>query len=142
MKLLDVNLLLYAYHASSPQHHAAKQWLQEALSAPAPVCLSWQTTTAFTRISMSPRVFERPLSTPECVDIVNGWLAVPSVRVLTPGQRHWEVFSDLLLHAQCRGPLVMDAHLAALAVEHGATLYTTDRDFTRFRGLAVVNPLS
>jgi len=142
VKLLDVNLLLYAYHASSAQHHEAKQWLQEAFSAPAPVCLSWQTMTAFIRISTSSRIFDRPLSVSRCIDIVNSWLAVPSVRVLTASERHWEILSGLLSHAQCRGPLVMDAHLAALALEHGATLYTTDRDFLRFQDLPIVNPLS
>lgn len=141
MKLLDANLLLYAYHASSTQHRAAKQWIEAAFSEPAPVCLCWQTVTAFVRISTAARIFDAPFSAAQCVAIVDSWLAVPSVRMLTPGERHWEILGSLLARAQCRGPLVMDAHLAALALEHGATLYTTDQDFTRFEGLSIVNPI-
>lgn len=141
MKLLDANLFLYAYHSSSVHHRAAKQWIEEAFSEAAPVCLSWQTVTAFIRISTAARVFDAPFSITQCIEIVNSWLAVPSVRMLTPGERHWEILGKLLAGAQCRGPLVMDAHLAALALEHGAALYTTDKDFTRFEGLRIVNPL-
>ena len=79
---------------------------------------------------------------PEAVAIVNEWLAQPNVGILEPGERHWAILSDLLSSAQVRGPLVADAHLAALAIEHGATLSTNDRDFSRFSGLRVLYPLS
>ena len=77
----------------------------------------------------------------DCVSSLLEWLAVPSVTVLGPGERHWEIFAELLQDFQCRGQLVMDVHLAALAIEHGASLYTTDKDFGRFDQVQVVNPL-
>lgn len=95
---------------------------------------------AFLRISTSPRVFEQPLSMEEAKKIVESWLAAPAVGLLEPGDVYWEILRGLLLSAQVSGPLVMDAALAALALEHGATLCTTDRDFSRFEGLRILNP--
>lgn len=141
MILVDANLLIYAYDGSSPSHEAARTWLEEAVSGYEPVGLAWQTVLAFLRIVTHPRVFERPLLIDEAVAIVSTWLGQPSVRLLQPTDRHWTLLSRLLPHAQARGPLVMDAHLAALAIEHGATLHTTDRDFRRFSDLRVVHPL-
>ncbi len=141
MILIDSNLLLYAYDTSSRQHRPARRWLEEVLSQVEPVCLTWQTLLAFLRISTHGRVFERPLHVQEAVDIVSSWLEQPPVRLLQPSERHWPILSELLPDAQARGPLVMDAHLAALAIEHGATLCTTDRDFSRFPGLRVAYPL-
>ena len=142
MRLVDANLLLHAYHPSSDHHKAAKDWLEGALSSATPFCLAWQTITAFIRISTSSRVFGAPFTTRESVGIVREWLAVPSVVVLGPGERHWRIFAELLENFQCRGQLVIDAHLAALAIEHGASLYTTDKDFNRFDQLEAVNPLA
>ena len=141
MILVDANLLIYAYDSSSPSHGLARGWLEEALSGFDPVCLSWQTILAFLRIITHSRVFERPLLAHEAVATVDSWLEQPAVRLLEPGERHWQILKRLLPEAQARGPLVMDAHLAALAIEHGATLCSSDRDFSRFRGLRVVNPL-
>ena len=142
MILADANLLLYAYDASSPWHRRARAWLEAAL-AEAPVFgLSWQTITAFLRISTSPRAYRHPFSPAEAAAIVAGWLEVEPVRILRPGERHWAIFSRFLTDGQARGPLVMDAHLAALAVEHGAVLHTTDLDFSRFPGLKRINPLA
>ena len=94
MRLVDANLLLHAYHPSTDRHKAAKVWLEDALSSAAPFYLSWQTITAFIRISTSSRVFEAPFTTRESVAIVSEWLAVPSVTVLAPGERHWEIFAE------------------------------------------------
>lgn len=141
MILVDANLLLYAYHPRAEQHERARAWLEKALSGPEPVGLSWLTILAFLRLSTSPRVFERPLSAPEAEKIVSSWLAEPTVMVVGPGERHWEILRTLLLDAQVTGPLVSDAALAALALEHGATLKTTDRDFARFPGLRWENPI-
>ncbi len=141
MILIDANLLLYAYDSSSPHHERAQQWLSRVLSRPEPVSLAWVTVLAFLRIATNPRAFENPLSISAAVGIVSEWLARPMVRIISPGTRHWEIFAELLLLSQSRGPLVMDAHLAALALEHGLVVYTNDRDFTRFPRLRTVNPL-
>jgi toxin-antitoxin system PIN domain toxin len=139
--LLDANLLLYAYHAKSPQHAPARKWLEESLSGSEPVGLCWQTVLAFVRISTNHRVFERPLAAAEAGAIVSAWLALPVVVMLAPGERYWGILNGLLTSAQVAGPLVTDAALAALAIEHGTTLCTTDRDFSRFPGLKTLNPL-
>ncbi len=96
---------------------------------------------AFLRITTNPRVYQNPFSLLDAISIVNDWITHPSVEIIQPGKRHWFILSKLLPNAQAKGPLVMDAHLAALAIEHGATLYSTDKDFTRFSGLKLINPL-
>jgi toxin-antitoxin system PIN domain toxin len=82
-----------------------------------------------------------PFSMEEASAVVDQLLAQPALTVVQPGPRHWAILRRLLIESQARGPLAMDAHLAALALEHGATMYTTDRDFARFAGLQVVNPI-
>ena len=141
MTLVDANLLLYAYDPSSPHHHAARNWLESTLSGREPVGLPWMTLLAFVRISTSPRPLEHPLSLTEAAAIIADWLDRPTVTLLNPGDRHWEILRGLMIKGQAHGPLIMDAHLAALAIEHGATLATTDRDFARFPGLEFFNPL-
>lgn len=141
MILTDANLLLYAYNHDAAEHDAARQWLEEQLTAPDLFCFSWQTITAFLRISTNARAFAQPLIIAEATAIVAEWLERPQVVILTPGERHWEILNDLLVTGQASGPLVMDAHLAALSIEHGCILATTDRDFARFPGLQVINPL-
>jgi hypothetical protein len=139
--LIDTNLLLYAYHPRASQHAASRAWLEATLSGNQLVRFTWLTLWGFLRIATNPRVFERPLSAPEAQGVVASWLACPCAGVLEPGDRHWQLLGDLVRDAQATGPLVMDAALAAIAVEHGATLYTTDRDFSRFAGLSFKNPL-
>ncbi len=142
MILADANLLLYAYDEASPHHAGARSWLERSLSTTGDLFgLSWQTITAFIRIVTNPRAFSNPMSIEEAVSIISDLLAHPAVVILTPGERHWAIFRGYLIEGQAFGPLAMDAHMAALAVEHGAILCTTDRDFTRFRGLKVLDPL-
>jgi hypothetical protein len=141
MILVDANLLLYAYHQRAEQHERARAWLEAALSGLEPVGLAWSTILAFLRIATSPRVFERPLSAAEAEAIVSSWLDEPAVVLVDPGARYWEILRTLLVDAQVTGSLVPDAALAALAIEQGATLATTDRDFLRFRGLRLEDPL-
>ncbi|PYS35739.1 MAG: hypothetical protein DMF75_02815 [Acidobacteria bacterium] len=141
MMLIDANLLLYAYNTSSEHHEAAKRWLQEVLSQPEPIRLSWLTILAFLRISTTPRIFPRPLTVKEALTSVSEWLSLPNLHTLNPTERHFEILSKILPAGQASGPLVMDGDLAALAIEHGAVLCTTDRDFARFPGLRFVNPL-
>jgi uncharacterized protein len=140
--LIDANLLLYAYHPRAEQHEKSRAWLEAALSGPGLVGFAWLTLWAFLRIATSPRVFERPLSASEAGEAVTSWLAQPAVHILEPGEAHWDILRRLARESQTTGPLVMDAVLAAIALEHGATLYTTDRDFSRFSGLNWINPLA
>jgi toxin-antitoxin system PIN domain toxin len=141
MILIDANLLLYAYDPSSPHHPAARDWLEATFSTPEPVGLAWMTLLAFLRIGTSPRPLENPLSVDEAAALVADWLERPMVTLLNPGERHWQTLCDMMAKGQARGHLIMDAHLAALAIEHGATLATCDRDFALFPGLKFFNPL-
>jgi uncharacterized protein len=141
MILIDANLLLYAYHPRATQHAASREWLERVLSGSRLVRFSWLTLWAFLRISTNPRVFARPLSAAEAVSAVSSWLAQPAAGILDPGERHWEILGRFMNDGQAAGALVMDAALAALAIEHGAVLHTTDRDFSRFPGLEWTNPL-
>jgi hypothetical protein len=140
--LIDTNLLLYAYDTASPEHSSSKRWIESVFSGESPVLLPWQVILAFLRISTNPRAMESPLSRKAATSIVREWLDRRQVKIVEPGDRHWEILCDLIESAQATGPLVMDAHLAALAIENGATLCSADRDFTRFDGLDWRNPLA
>ena len=141
MILVDANLLLYAYHSGSPKHAASRRWLESVLSGTELVRFAWVTLWAFLRIATHPRVFERPLAIADAQAAISSWLEQPVVGIVDPGERHWSILQGLIDDGQTVGALVMDAALAALAIEHGATLCTTDRDFSRFRGLTWANPL-
>ena len=141
MILVDANVLLYAYDGSSPRHEPARRWVETAFSGDEAVGLPVVTLVAFIRIATNPAVYRRPLSPTRAIEIVQEWLARPNVSVVNPSERHWPLLADLATSGQARGPLVVDAHLAALAIEHGATLATTDRDFARFPGLRSFDPL-
>jgi hypothetical protein len=142
MKLIDANLILYAEDSLSAHHDAAREWWDAQLSGAAPVGLSWQTLTAFLRIATNPRLHRRPLTTAEAAGKVDGWLLQPCVRVLAPGAAHWPTLRKLLRATKASGNLVSDAHLAALAIEHDATLCSNDGDFGHFPGLRWENPLA
>ncbi|MFN2469062.1 MAG: type II toxin-antitoxin system VapC family toxin [Gaiellaceae bacterium] len=141
MKLTDVNLLLYAVDESAPRHEAARDWLESALSGPETFALTWTVILAFLRLSTNPRVFEAPMHPDEALDLVDSWLAQPAVTVVHPTDRHAALLRDLLGPLGAAGNLTTDAHLAALALEHGAELCSADADFSRFPGLRWVNPL-
>lgn len=142
MILVDANLLLYAYDPRAAEHEPSKRWLEALLSGQPLVRFAWLSLWAFLRISTNPRVFERPLTVTEAQAAVAAWLAQPVAGILEPGERHWDILRALTGHGQTSGPLIMDAALAAIAIEHGATLCTTDRDFARFDGLRWENPLA
>jgi len=141
MILIDANLLLYAYDSSSVHHEKAGIWLEKILSEPEPVRVAWVTILAFLRISTNRKIFENPFTISEATSVVQQLLEHPVVDLLHPTERHWTILSKLLEDGQANGPLVMDAHLAALAIEHGAKLYTTDKDFSRFDDVQMFNPL-
>ena len=142
MILIDANLLLYAYDPRATEHERSRQWLEQTLSGSELVRFTSVTLWAFLRIATNPRVFEHPLTVTEALEAVTSWLAQPIAAVVDPGERHWDVLRDVAREGQASGPMVMDAVLAAIAIEPGATLYTTDRDFARFPGLAWKNPLT
>jgi toxin-antitoxin system PIN domain toxin len=139
--LLDANILLYAYDSRSPRHEVARAWFEVQLNGTAPVLFSWHTLTAFLRIATNPRAVFTPMSIAEASDCVDAWLARSVARVVQPTARHWLVLRRLLVEAQAPATLVPDAHLAALAIEHGALLCSTDQDFARFPGLRWQDPL-
>lgn len=142
MKLVDVNLLLYASNSDSPHYRAARIWLEAALSDEEPVGLAWVVILGFLRVSTNPRVFERPLTADQAMEVVAGWLSLPNVRRIAPGDEHWRILHSLLKESGTAGNLTTDAHLAALAIEHGCELHSTDTDFGRFRHLRWRNPLA
>ena len=141
MKLVDANLLLYATDARSPRHVAARSWLERQMSGNETIALAWVVLLAFMRLSTHPQVFARPLSAARAFDVVSQWLSQPCAVVVHPGDRHAAVMRELLSPLGTAGNLVNDAHLAALAIEHGAELSSCDTDFSRFSGLRWSNPL-
>ena len=141
MILVDANLLLYAYDSESPHHEASRQWLETEFSSGRPVGFGLVTLLAFVRIASDRRIYTRPLTPAAGCLLINEWLSQPNVRLLQPGPRSWTLLSELCEEGQAKGAIVMDAHLAALALEHGASIATTDRDFMRFPEVEIVNPV-
>ncbi|RBM16431.1 VapC toxin family PIN domain ribonuclease [Prauserella sp. PE36] len=137
MKIVDANVLLYAVNSDVPQHRAAREWLDEALSGEETVGFSWIVLLAFLRISTHPGIFPRPLSQDTAFDTVEAWLSQPGAVLVEPTTRHAGVLRGLLGKAGTAGNLVNDAHLAATAAQHGAEVVSFDADFTRFDGVRV-----
>jgi toxin-antitoxin system PIN domain toxin len=142
VKLADVNLLLYAYDSRSPRHSPARHWLEQALSGAETVGLAWNVLLGFIRLSTRPAVVEHPFSVEEAIGLVESWLAQPCTTMVHPTERHAVLLRELLAPLGTAGNLTSDAHLAALAIEHGATLCSCDVDFSRFAGLRWVDPLA
>ena len=138
----DANLLLYAYDSNSDQQLSAGLWLQQILSGPDTVGLSWISIGAFLRIATNSRLGRSQIPMSSAIGIVDEWLAMRAVRLIVPGEGHWTILKEMLIAGRVQGPVTTDAQLAALTIEHGAILHTADRDFARFPGLRWVNPLS
>jgi toxin-antitoxin system PIN domain toxin len=141
MKLVDLNLLLYAVNSDSHPHQKAKAWLEEVLAGEEPVAIPWVVLLGFLRISTNPRIFPQCLTVEMSLNIVDGWLAQPNVQLLSPQSSHWKILRSLLVESGTAGNLVTDTYLAALAIENGAELCSTDSDFSRFPRLRWTNPL-
>jgi len=139
--LVDANLLLYARDTASSFHSRAREWLTASLNGPVRLGLPWQSLVAFLRISTNPRASERPLEPEEAWRQIERWLSAPSAWIPSPTERHAEVLGRLIAVHELRGNLVADAHLAALAIEHGVAVCSADTDFARFTELRWVNPL-
>ena len=142
MILVDANILIYAHVSSFTHHPAARDWLDQQLNGSGLVGLPWSSMLAFLRLVTNPRVFERPEPIADAWQQVDAWLACETAWIPQPTERHAELLSQFLALPGIHGNLIPDAHLAALAVEHGLTLYSTDGDFARFRGLRWLNPIT
>lgn len=141
MILVDANLLIYAFIRDLPQHEAARTWLDGMINEHTRVGLPWPSLLSFLRLTTSPRVFEKPPTVERAWEQIAHWLAVETIWVPGPTERHHEVLSQLLPFTDGRSDLVEDAHLAALAIEHGLILCSTDSDFARFPDLRWKNPI-
>jgi toxin-antitoxin system PIN domain toxin len=139
--VLDANILFYSYSTGSPEHQKARACVESLFSGTELVGLPWQTITAFLRISTNPRL-PGTRSGIEAAREVQDWLEQPNVRLLSPGDDHWRVLCRMIFEGQAFGPMISDAQIAALTIENGAVLYSSDRDFARFPGLRWINPLS
>lgn len=142
MILVDANLLVYAHVREMPQHEAARKWLDGALNEEPRVGFPWVSLLAFVRLTTNPRIFTSPLELTDAWSQVEAWLDQPSAWIPTPTEKHRDVLGHLLkAQTGLRGNLIPDAHLAALTLEHGLTLYSADSDFARFPNLRWKNPL-
>ncbi|HET8928208.1 MAG TPA: type II toxin-antitoxin system VapC family toxin [Microbacterium sp.] len=141
MKLVDANVLLYAVDADARHHDAARRWLDAAISGADTVLLPWVCALAFLRLTTNPRVYEEPLTVDEAIDIVAGWMRQPAVITPEPAAGHLERVREMLRDTGTGGNLVTDAHLAAMALQHRATVVTFDSDFARFPGVEWMRPL-
>lgn len=138
----DVNVLIYAADDTSRHHDVAREWWERVLSSDTPVGLPWVVSSGFMRIVSNPRIVERPWSALEALDVVDGWLERPNVLTIGPGRRHPAILRELLTALGRGAELIPDAHIAAIAIEHDAALWSSDRGFARFPGLIWNDPLA
>lgn len=140
MLVVDANVLIHAVNEGSREHATARDWLRQALLGTEAVAFAWTVALAFLRLSTHPAVFPRPLSPARAVGILETWLEGPPAVTIEPTRRHLALMSGLLERTGTAGNLVGDTHLAALALEHGATIVSFNRDFARFEGVALLRP--
>ena len=141
MILVDANLLVYAFVQSLPQHNESARWLDAQLNSNIVVALPWPSLLSFARLVTNPRIFEQPVPVETAWMQVDQWLNCSTVRIPVPGDRHREILANLVQKAVDRADLFPDAHLAAIAIENGFVLHSSDTDFARFPGLKWKNPL-
>ena len=142
MILVDANLLIYAVDRDSPHHSRARRWLEETLSGAEWVGFPWIAVLAFLRVTTHPAVMRKPLACDDAIAYVDGWLHQPFVKPIGPVEQHWPILRSLLKASGAAGNLTSDAHLAALAIEHGCSVASADNDFRRFAGVTHLNPLA
>jgi toxin-antitoxin system PIN domain toxin len=141
MKLPDANLLIYAFDEPSPYHDEAHAWIETLLSGTETVGFAWTVLLAFLRITTRPQLVTNPLKPEAALSIIDGWLGQPVAIIIHPTERHLDILRGLLESSGTAGNLTTDAHLAALAMEHGGEVCSADTDFARFPGLRWTNPL-
>lgn len=140
MNVVDANLLLYAVNTSAERHEEARSWLDGELTGGSTVGFTWLALLAFLRLSTKPGLFPAPLPVAGALDRVDDWLAQPTSVLLEPTVQHLQVLRGLLEGSGTGGNLTSDAHLAALAIEHRATIVSYDSDFGRFPGVRWMMP--
>jgi hypothetical protein len=138
--VVDANILIYAFDSTSPFQERAQAWLESALDGGEELGFPLSSLLAFVRIGSDPRVFIEPMSVEDAIEEVTAWLARPRARLVQPTSQHWMTLAAVATAGKVRGAQITDAHIAALALEHGATLCTTDRGFRRYPGLEVLDP--
>jgi len=141
MKILDTNVLLYAVNRDHEHHERVARWLESTVNDGETTGIPWIVLSGFVRIAINASIFDNPLSAKQAFDLVDAWLAAPTVRVVSETGRHARRFRELLLEIGGGSSTSTDAHIAAIALEHRAVLATCDHDFRRFPGLKVENPL-
>jgi len=139
--LIDANLLVYAHVSTLPQHAAARDWLDRQLNGSAQVGLPWPSLLSFLRLVTNGRIFEKPAPIAEAWKQVDAWLGCERAWIPQPTERHQDILGTLIRKTGAKSDLIPDAHLAALACEHGLTLCSSDGDFARFKDLDWINPL-
>jgi toxin-antitoxin system PIN domain toxin len=140
VKLVDLNVLVYATDQTSTHHERARAWLDRAMSSTETIGIATAVAIGFLRLTTSPRIMAAPLDATTSLGVVRGWYRRPNVTAPEPTTRHCELLESLLAPIGTAGNIVSDAHLAALAIEHGAELYSFDRDFARFSGVRWLEP--
>ena len=141
MKIVDLNILLYAVSPSFDQHIAVNAWWNNAMIDEEPIGLPWIVLAGFIRLATNPRVFPRPLPVVTALNTIEAWLTYPNTRLVQETDNHWRILRELLENTGAAGHLTTDAHLATMAISHGAILVSCDNDFARFNGLRWQNPL-
>lgn len=141
MIIPDVNLLVYAYNSSAIHHKAARKWLEDALSGRETVGFPWAVIMGYIRLLSNPHIVQSPDRPEELIQTVKTWLELPSTRLVTPGHRHLEIAEKLYKTTGGTWKLTTDIHIAAVAIELDAAVYSNDIDFGRFRDLSWINPL-
>ncbi|HEY3779806.1 MAG TPA: TA system VapC family ribonuclease toxin [Fimbriimonadaceae bacterium] len=141
MIIPDINLVLYAHDSRSPFFSRANPWWEGLLNGVESVGLPWVVCLAFIRLTTQANVYGKPNTPEEAIETVSEWFKQPTVRAIAPGDRHLPLMKGLLIEARAAAKLVTDAHLAALAMEYGAVLHSHDRDFQRFSGIRLHDPL-
>lgn len=142
MILPDVNVLVLAHRADQDDHDPVREWLEREVNSDRPFALADAAVAGFVRIVTNPRIYHRPTALPTALAFVDGLIEQPTCVPVAAGERHWPILRGLLQDADARGNLVPDAHLAAVAIEQGATVATRDRGFARFSGLRLIDPLT
>ncbi len=141
MRLLDVNVLVYAFRTDAPGHEAYATWLEELINSDEAYAVSDLILSGFLRIVTHPRVFTPATPVPAALEFVEAFRSQPSAVAVQPGVRHWDIFTRLCDEVSARGNLVPDTFLAALAIESGSEFVTADRDYARFPDLRWRHPL-
>lgn len=140
MNIVDLNILIYGVNRNAHHHQTAKAWLEEQLNGNELIGIPWLVILGFLRIMTNGKIFPAPLSEDEAVEVADSWLSHPLVRIPSPKPAHWKLVKELISESGTAGNLTSDIHIAALTILHGATLFTLDNDFGRFKGLRWKRP--